>query len=145
MRISDWSSDVCSSDLQWSSTQHAHGVRDSLAEVYGMDPAAVRVIAPDVGGGFGAKIGSTPEEVLLPWLARQVGRPVRWTETRSENMVGMGHGRGQHQTVEIGGRRDGRVEAYRPTVLQDGRAYPLMGSVLPFLTRLMAPLGRAHV
>ncbi|HEY9557605.1 MAG TPA: xanthine dehydrogenase family protein molybdopterin-binding subunit [Acidimicrobiales bacterium] len=124
---------------QWSSTQHAHGVRDSLAEVYGMDPAAVRVIAPDVGGGFGAKIGSTPEEVLLPWLARQVGRPVRWTETRSENMVGMGHGRGQHQTVEIGGRRDGRVEAYRLTVLQDGGAYPSMGSVLPFLTRMMAP------
>src|SRR3546814_11148760 len=54
-------------------------------------------------------------------------------------MVGMGHGRGQHQTVEIGGRRDGRVEAYRLTVLQDGGAYPPMGPVLPFLTRMMAP------
>src|SRR3546814_14964125 len=51
----------------------------------------------------------------------------------------MGHGRGQHQTVESGGRRDGRCEAYRLTVLQDGGAYPSMGSVLPFLTRMMAP------
>src|SRR3546814_15748824 len=100
---------------QWSSTQHAHGVRDSLAEVYGMDPAAVRVIAPDVGGGFGAKIGSTPEEVLLPWLARQVCRPARWTEPRSENMVGMGHGRGQHQTGALGGPRAGAAAGQRHT------------------------------
>jgi carbon-monoxide dehydrogenase large subunit len=123
----------------WSSTQHAHGVRDALAGVYGLDPAAIRVITPDVGGGFGAKIGSTPEELLLGWLARQVGRPVRWGEARSENMVAMGHGRGQRQRVEIGGRRDGTVEAYRLTILQDGGAYPQVGSVLPYLTRMMAP------
>ncbi|MFZ6005261.1 MAG: xanthine dehydrogenase family protein molybdopterin-binding subunit [Actinomycetota bacterium] len=125
--------------VQWSSTQHAHGVRDKLAEVYGLDHASVRVIAPDVGGGFGAKIGSYAEELLLGWLARQVGRPVRWTETRSENMVGLGHGRGQRQTIEIGGRRDGTVEAYRLTILQDGGAYAEMGSILPYLTRMMAP------
>jgi carbon-monoxide dehydrogenase large subunit len=124
---------------QWASTQHAHGVRDALAGLYGMAAEEVRVIAPDVGGGFGAKIGSTPEELLLPWLARRVGRPVRWTETRSENMVAMGQGRGQHQTVEIGGRRDGTVEAYRLTIVQDGGAYPNMGSILPYLTRMMAP------
>jgi len=124
---------------QWSSTQHAHGVRDALADVYGLDPQEVRVIAPDVGGGFGAKIGSTPEELLLPWIARRVGRPVRWTETRSENMVAMGQGRDQHQTIEIGGSRDGRVRAYRLGILQDGGAYPNMGSILPYLTRMMAP------
>ena len=123
---------------QWASTQHAHGVRDALAGVYGLEPAQVRVITPDVGGGFGAKIGSYPEELLLGWLARQVGRPVRWTETRSENMVGLGHGRAQLQTIEIGGRRDGTVEAYRLTVLQDGGAYAEIGSILPFLTRMMA-------
>jgi len=94
-------------------------VRDALVGVYGLDKAQVHVIAPDVGGGFGAKIGCYPEELLLGWLARQVGRPVRWAETRSENMVGLGHGRAQHQTIEIGGRRDGTVEAYRLTVLQD--------------------------
>ena len=124
--------------VQWASTQHAHGVRDKLAAVHGLDPAQVRVIAPDVGGGFGAKIGSYPEELLLGWLARRVGRPVRWTETRSENMVGLGHGRGQRQTIEIGGRRDGTVEAYRLTILQDGGAYAETGSILPYLTRMMA-------
>ena len=87
----------------------------------------MRVIAPDVGGGFGAKIGGYPEELLLGWLSRQVGRPVRWLETRSENMVGLGHGRGQHQTIEIGGRRDGTVEAYRLTVLQEAGAYGEIG------------------
>jgi carbon-monoxide dehydrogenase large subunit len=125
--------------VQWASTQHAHGVRDRLAGLYGLDAAQVRVIAPDVGGGFGAKIGVYPEELLLGWLARKVGRPVRWTETRSENMVGLGHGRGQHQTIEIGGGRDGRVEAYRLTILQDGGAYAEMGAILPYLTRMMAP------
>ncbi len=124
--------------VQWSSTQHAHGVRDALAGVYGLDKAQVRVIAPDVGGGFGAKIGCYQEELLLGWLAQQAGRPVRWSETRSENMVGLGHGRAQHQTVEIGGRRDGTVEAYRLTVLQDGGAYAEIGSILPYLTRMMA-------
>jgi carbon-monoxide dehydrogenase large subunit len=124
---------------QWSSTQHAHGVRDALAELYSLDPGAVRVITPDVGGGFGAKVGGTPEELLLGWLARRAGRPVRWSETRSENMVGMGHGRGQRQTIEIGGRRDGTVEAYRLTVLQDSGAYPNMGAILPYMTRVMAP------
>jgi carbon-monoxide dehydrogenase large subunit len=124
--------------VQWASTQHAHGVRDALVGVYGLDKAQVRVIAPDVGGGFGAKIGTYQEELLLGWLATQVGRPVRWVETRSENMVGLGHGRGQHQTIEIGGRRDGTVLAYRLTVLQDGGAYGAMGSILPYLTRMMA-------
>jgi aerobic carbon-monoxide dehydrogenase large subunit len=124
---------------QWASTQNAHGVRDTLAEVHGLDPAAVRVIAPDVGGGFGAKMGGYPEEILLGWLAERAGRPVRWTETRSESMVGLGHGRGQHQTIEIGGRRDGTVEAYRLTVLQDAGAYPAMGAILPYMTRVMAP------
>ncbi len=124
--------------VQWSSTQHAHGVRDELARLYELDKAAVRVIAPDVGGGFGAKIGCYPEELLLGWLARRLGRPVRWVETRSENMVGLGHGRGQHQTIEIGGRRDGTVEAYRLTVLQEGGAYAEIGSILPYLTRMMA-------
>ena len=124
--------------VQWSSTQHAHGVRDALVGVYGLDKAQVRVITPDVGGGFGAKIGCYTEELMLGWLAQRAGRPVRWVETRSENMVALGHGRAQQQRVEIGGRRDGTVEAYRLTVLQDGGAYAEMGSILPYLTRMMA-------
>jgi carbon-monoxide dehydrogenase large subunit len=122
----------------WVSTQSAQAVRDSMQQLYGLGEGTVRVIAPDVGGGFGAKIGAYPEDLLLPWLARAAGWPVRWLETRSENMVGMGHGRGQEQTVEIGGRRDGTLEAYRLTVLQDSGAYPGLGAFLPFLTRSMA-------
>ncbi len=121
----------------WIATQSAHAVRDKLAGAYGLDANQVRVIAPDVGGGFGAKMSAYPEDLLLPWLARQVDRPVRWLETRSENMVGMAHGRAQTNTVEIGGTREGKIEAYRLTVLQDCGAYPGTGAFLPYLTRMM--------
>src|SRR6202044_3972898 len=115
-----------------------HGAKAELARVYGLEAEQVRVIAPDVGGGFGAKIGLYAEDLLLPWLARASGRPVRWTETRSESMVSLGHGRAQIQDITIGGSRDGKVGAYRLEVIQDGGAYPSIGSFLPFLTRVMA-------
>ena len=121
----------------WASSQTAHGTRDAICQRLGLEPDQVRVIAPDVGGGFGAKVGGYPEELLVPWLARALGRPVRWVETRSESMVGLGHGRAQIQLVEIGGKRDGKVEAYRVTVLQDAGAYPQFGAMLPYMTRLM--------
>jgi carbon-monoxide dehydrogenase large subunit len=123
----------------WSATQSAHGTRDRLRAAYDLAEEQVRVVAPDVGGGFGAKMGRDPEEVLLPWLARHFGRPMRWTENRSENLVGLTHGRAQKQTVTIGGRRDGSILAYRLEVVQDAGAYPEIGSFLPFLTRWMAP------
>ena len=63
--------------MQWCSTQNAHGLRLALASTYGLDESDVRVVAPDVGGGFGAKIGGHPEDVVLGWLARRCGRPVR--------------------------------------------------------------------
>lgn len=122
---------------QYASTQNPHGERDCIASALGLEADRVRVISPDVGGGFGAKMESYPEALLLGWLARQVGRPVRWTETRSESMVGLGHGRAQVQEVELGGSRDGRVQAYRVTVLQDAGAYPGYGAMLPFMTRTM--------
>jgi len=125
--------------IVWASTQNAHGVRDAVAGLYGLDAGAVRVIAPDVGGGFGPKIGADPELLLLPWLARRANRPVRFTETRSENIVGMGQGRGQVQTIQIGGRRDGTIEAYRLDAVGDAGAYPMLGAFLPFFTRMMAP------
>jgi len=124
--------------VQFASTQAPHGVKATLQAVYGLEEAAVRVVAPDVGGGFGPKIGAYPEEVLLGWLSKQVGRPVRWTETRSENMVGMGHGRAQWHSVKLGGTRDGKVTAYRLNLVQDAGAYPALGAFLPFLTRIMA-------
>jgi carbon-monoxide dehydrogenase large subunit len=122
----------------WCSTQNAHGVRQALASTYGLDEDRVRVVAPDVGGGFGAKIGAHPEDLLLGWLARRCGRPVRWTDERTENLTSMVHGRAQVHDVTIGGRRDGTIEAYHLDIVQDAGAYPAMGAFLPHLTRSMA-------
>jgi carbon-monoxide dehydrogenase large subunit len=121
----------------WLSTQTPHQDRDGLAGLLGMAPADVRVLAPDVGGGFGAK-GLAVEDVLVCWLARRTARPVRWTETRSENMVAMNHGRGQILRFSIGGGRDGVVRAYRLSVIGDAGAYPTLGAFLPNLTGMMA-------
>ncbi|MDZ7679387.1 MAG: xanthine dehydrogenase family protein molybdopterin-binding subunit [Acidimicrobiales bacterium] len=123
--------------VHYASSQGAHPVRDTLCSVLGLDQDRVRVISPDVGGGFGAKGRTYTEEVLVAWLSRRTGRPLLWAETRSENLVGMGHGRAQIQDVEIGGRRDGTITAYRLRVVQDAGAYPSMGAVLPFMTRTM--------
>lgn len=123
----------------WISTQNAQTTRDGIQQLLGIEPDQIRVVAPDVGGGFGAKIGADPEHVLLGWASRQVGRPLTWVETRSENMVAMTHGRGQRQVVTIGGRRDGTVLAYRLEVLQDAGAYPRESAwLLPMLTCMMA-------
>jgi carbon-monoxide dehydrogenase large subunit len=122
----------------WCSTQNPHGVRGALAGLYGIDEADVAVVAPDVGGGFGAKIDLHPEDLLLPWLARRCGRPVRWLETRSENLQAMVQGRAQVHDVAIAGRRDGTIEAYRLSIVQDAGAYPTMGAYLPMMTRSMA-------
>ncbi|MCL4421571.1 MAG: xanthine dehydrogenase family protein molybdopterin-binding subunit [Actinobacteria bacterium] len=122
----------------WLSTQTPHAVRDQLAMTLGLDSAQVHVIAPDVGGGFGAKSGLYPEDLLLAWATMHLGKPVRWTETRSESMVALGHGRAQIQNVTIGGKRDGTLTHYRLEVIQDSGAYPAFGAFLPFLTRLMA-------
>ena len=131
----------------WVSTQNAQITRFILAGALGMDPGAIRVIAPDVGGGFGAKVGIDRDAILVAWAARRTGRALRWVETRSENLVGMTHGRAQEQTIKLGGTSDGRILAYRLDVVQDTGAYPRMGGFLPFLTKLMAvgPYDIPHV
>ena len=121
----------------WLSTQTPHQDRDHLAMILGLEPADVRVVAPDVGGGFGAKMLGV-EEILVAWLARHTGRPVRWTESRSENMVAMNHGRAAILDFTIGGSRDGAIEAFRLRILQDVGAYPRIAAVLPGFTSLMA-------
>jgi carbon-monoxide dehydrogenase large subunit len=123
----------------WIPNQGAQGTKGALAAMLGIDPAQLRIITPDVGGAFGAKFGADPEHTVVCWVARQLGRPARWTETRSENLVGMTHGRAQVQKITIGGRRDGTVAAYRIEIVQDSGAYPRFGAFLPFLTILMAP------
>ena len=122
----------------WCSTQAPQASRDALQTALGLEPGTVHLIAPDVGGGFGAKIGASAEDVVVAWAARHLDRPMRWVETRSENMTNMGHGRAQIQRITIGGRRDGIVEAYRLELLQDTGAYPAIGGILPYLTRTMS-------
>ena len=131
----------------WVSTQNAQISRFIMAGAFGLDPDAIRVIAPDVGGGFGAKVGIDRDAILVAWAARHTGRALRWVETRSENLVGMTHGRDQQHSIKIGGTRDGRVLAYRLDVVQDTGAYPRMSGFLPTLTNLMAvgPYDIAHV
>ena len=121
----------------WIPNQGAQGTKASLATMLAVDPGLVRVITPDVGGGFGAKFGADPEHVVVAWVARELGRPARWAETRYENLIGMTHGRAQQHTVTIGGSRDGDVQAYRLEIVQDAGAYPKIGAVLPMLTILM--------
>jgi carbon-monoxide dehydrogenase large subunit len=124
--------------VMWISNQGPHGVKGALAGLYGLDPSQVHLIVPDVGGGFGAKIAAYPEDALLPWIAKTLGRPVRWFENRTENMNAMGPGRAQVQQVAIGGTRDGEVKAYRIEVIGDSGAYARMGAFLPFFTHQMS-------
>jgi carbon-monoxide dehydrogenase large subunit len=123
----------------WIPNQGAQGTQGGLARLLGLKPEQVHIITPDVGGAFGAKFGADPEHALVAWVARQLGRPARWTETRYENLVAMTHGRAQWQTVTIGGRRDGTVLAYRLEIIQDSGAHVRLGAMLPFLTILMTP------
>jgi len=123
----------------WCSTQNAQLARGAIAGTLGLDPAAVRVIAPDVGGGFGAKVAVDRDCLCIAFAARHAGRAVRWAETRSENLVGMTHGRAQRQTYKIGGTRDGRILAYHLDVVQDCGGYPRIAVLLASLTQLMAP------
>jgi carbon-monoxide dehydrogenase large subunit len=122
----------------WLSTQTPHGARDAIAGDLGLDGDMVRVIAPRVGGGFGPKATAYPEYTIAAKAAMVLGRPVRWTETRSENMLSMVHGRSQVQWVELGLKRDGTMVGLRATVIGDAGAYPAVGTILPSLTQLMA-------
>jgi aerobic carbon-monoxide dehydrogenase large subunit len=122
----------------WASTQNAQLSRLILTAL-GLPPDAIRVVAPDVGGGFGAKIGVDREAILVAWAAKHVGRPVRWVESRSENLTAMTQGRAQRHHIKIGGTADGRITAYRLDIVQDTGAYARMSGFLPSLTVLMAP------
>jgi carbon-monoxide dehydrogenase large subunit len=128
----------------WIPNQGAQGTKGALLGMLGLTPEQLRVITPDVGGAFGAKFGADPEHAVLCWIARDLGRPVRWSETRMENLLAMTHGRAQQQKVTMGGRRDGTILAYRLEVLQDCGAYPKIGAFLPQLTVLMTP-GPYHI
>ncbi|HMQ30318.1 MAG TPA: xanthine dehydrogenase family protein molybdopterin-binding subunit [Chloroflexaceae bacterium] len=121
----------------YTSTQTPHQIRSELARVVRLPESQVRVIAPDVGGGFGVKIGSYPEDHLCAALALRLSTPVRWVEDRLEHVVATTHGRGQVCAMEAAVEADGTVTALRMRVTADLGAYPLAPG-LPDLTTAMA-------
>jgi carbon-monoxide dehydrogenase large subunit len=120
----------------WVSTQVPFDVRRDVADALGLDKARVRTIAPDVGGGFGAKLQIYPEYLAVARAAQLLERPVRWVESRSESMLNLTHGRAQVQRVELGARRDGTLVGMRVELLADMGAYPI-GAFLPVTTQEM--------
>ena len=124
----------------WSSTQVPHILRFVLALVTGIPEQNIRVIAPDVGGGFGSKLQVTAEEVLAVLIARKLGRPVKWTESRSEGNMTVHHGRDQWQRIRIAADSDGRIRGLDVDLLADMGAYlMLLTPGIPLLGAFMFP------
>src|SRR5678815_1907062 len=122
----------------WSSTQIPHLMRTQVALMIGMAENKLRVITPEVGGGFGSKLNVYAEEALLSWISMQLAKPVKWIETRRENMAATIHGRGQVGDIEIAFKNDGTITGLRYTVFADLGAYhQLLTPAIPTLTGLM--------
>src|SRR5437660_79702 len=122
----------------WTSTQIPHLVADAISECLQLDRAAVRVVATDVGGGFGVKAQVYPEEILLAWISMRMNAPVKWVETRSEHMRAASHARDQNVKFSAAVRKDGRVLGLRATIFSNIGAY----GIRPF-GPLLDPMGTA--
>lgn len=124
----------------WSSTQIPHVLRVLMALVTGIPENNLRIVAPDVGGGFGGKLQLYREEVLATQIARKLGRPVKWTETRSEDMVATHHGRDQIQDVEIASTKDGKILGLKVDLIANMGAYlQIITPGIPLLGMFMYP------
>ncbi len=122
----------------WSATQIPHILRFALAATTGVSESKIRVIAPDVGGGFGGKLQTTPEEFIAWAVARRLSRPVKYTETRSESLVSGHHGRDQWQKLTLSAEKDGTVTGFKVELLADLGAYvSLVGGGVPVLGAFM--------
>jgi carbon-monoxide dehydrogenase large subunit len=122
----------------WASTQMPHVLRDQLADALAVERSDVRVVTPQVGGGFGGKAGIHPEYTVVAAAARRTGRAVVWVPSRSDDMKALPHSRGQVQYVELGVRADGTFTGLRVRLVGDAGAYPSIGAFLPGGTRRMA-------
>ncbi len=122
----------------WSATQIPHILRFALAATTGIPESKIRVIAPDVGGGFGGKLQTTPEEWLAVAIARRLAKPVKYTETRSESLMSGHHGRDQWQKLTLAAEKDGTVTGFKVELLADMGAYvSLVGGGVPVLGAFM--------
>ena len=122
----------------WSSTQVPHILKTQLSLIVNVPEQKVRVIAPEVGGGFGSKLNVYPEEVVCSYLAIQLRKPVKWTEKRTENFTTTIHGRDQVNYVDVAVNNDGTITGIRAKILADlGASYQLLTPLIPTLTNLM--------
>lgn len=122
----------------WSSTQIPHLMRTQVAIMIGIPENKLRVITPEVGGGFGSKLNVYAEEAVLGWISMQLGKPVKWIESRRENIQATIHGRGQVGDIEIAFKNDGTLTGLRYTIFADLGAYhQLLTPAIPTLTGLM--------
>ena len=130
----------------WSSTQVVHWVRREAAAILGLSESRIRCVAPDVGGGFGVKGHVYPEDLLIPFLARRLGRPVRWVEDRQEHLMCSTHSRDQRHEVEVGFDDDGRILALRDDFVVDCGAWNPIGAGVVYNTaaHLMGPYKIDH-
>ncbi|HKQ66807.1 MAG TPA: xanthine dehydrogenase family protein molybdopterin-binding subunit [Methylomirabilota bacterium] len=135
--LADWDGEALTI---WSGSQSPSMMRTALAEALGLPHARVRIITPDVGGGFGLKMQVFPEDVALGALSRRLGRPVKWIEERRENLVAATQARGQRTTVELAAAADGTVLALRARVMSDNGAYHAYPT-----TGVLEPLGTASI
>ncbi len=115
----------------WTATQRPHGFQAQLARLFSIDADRIHVTAPATGGGFGGKVSRTPEEHLIPVVARELGHPVRWNETRSEYFASSTQSRGEQIDLVLSGTADGTVTGLRVHLVKDGGAYSSVGPVLP--------------
>jgi carbon-monoxide dehydrogenase large subunit len=123
--------------IVWAQTQAPFFTKAALCTALKLDAEKVRVVAPAVGGAFGARIATYPEQVVIAALALRLDRPVRYVESRSETMLSLSHGRGQVQEVELGATGDGVITDLRVRIIADGGAYPGEAALMPGMTVMM--------
>ncbi len=121
----------------WCPSQNPNAVRDAVAPALGLDPADMRCAAPAVGGGFGPKAGAYIEFILTCAIARELGQPIKWTETRSEDMLSLYQGRGMTMWGKLGLTSEGKIVGLDAEVIGEAGAYPAIGGFLTVFTQTM--------
>lgn len=122
----------------WLSHQTPNSIQGAYAPMLGLEPEQLRVVCPWVGGGFGPKAAGYAEHLIAAKAAQLLGRPVKWVEARSEDMVALVHGRDYQMTARLGVNGDGKIVGLDATVLAAAGAYPAIGAILPMLTQMMS-------
>jgi carbon-monoxide dehydrogenase large subunit len=137
--VADWRAAERSLSL-YTSTQCPHLVRSLVAQILGLEENRLRVVAPEVGGGFGSKIDTYAEEILLAFIAMKIRKPVKWIETRREAFTCTIHGRGHVDFYEVAAKKDGTITGIKLKILQDLGSYlQLLTPAIPTLSVLMMP------